>query len=293
VKRVVQNRTAKPYTDYHQMLERERLDVVSVTVPTTIHKEVGLNVARHGIHTMMEKPIAFTVEEGQQLIAAARGAGVKLAVGHIERFNPAVSELKRRLDSGDLGRIFQIHTRRVGPFPSRIRDVGVVIDLATHDIDLMRYLLGVEPERIFAETQRKIHTEHEDMLSGLLKFRNGVVGILDVNWLTPTKIRELLVVGEKGMFLVNYLNQDLLFYENNHLAADNWDSPRTLMGIGEGHMVRIVVERKEPLRAELESFVGAATSGREPLVTGDDGLLALKLAHRMVESGLTGEVVRL
>jgi predicted dehydrogenase len=157
----------------------------------------------------------------------------------------------------------------------------------------MRYLIGDEVERIYSETQQKIHTQHEDMLSGLLKFRNGAVGVLDVNWVTPTKIRELGVVGEKGMFVANYLTQDLLFYENNYMTEGNWDSLRTLVGVSEGNMVRIMIERKEPLRAELESFVQAVTTGTEPLVTGEDGLVALELAQRMVESGRTGEVARL
>jgi predicted dehydrogenase len=220
-------------------------------------------------------------------------AGVKLSVGHIERFNPAIVELKRRVQRGDVGRVFQIHARRVGPFPFRIRDVGVVIDLATHDIDIMRYITGAEVARIYAETEQKIHTEHEDMLSGLLKFRNGAVGVLDINWVTPTKIREITVVGEKGMFLANYLTQDLFFYDTNYQRNGNWDNLQTLLGVSEGDMTRIMLERKEPLRAELESFVDAVAKDTEPLVRGEDGLVALDLAQKMVESGRTNEVIKL
>ena len=121
-----------------------------------------------------------------------------LTVGHIERFNPAIRELRRRLAAGELGRIFQIHATRLGPFPARIRDVGVVVDLAPHDLDVMRYLVGSEPIRLYAETERRIHTEHEDLFIGIMKFANGVVGMLDINWLTPTKRRTLTVTGERG-----------------------------------------------------------------------------------------------
>ena len=139
-----------------------------------------------------------------------------LTVGHIERFNPAVVELQARLRAGELGRVFQVHARRVGPFPERVRDVGVVLDLAPHDIDVMRFLLDSEVARVQAETEQRINTEHEDMLAGVLRFANGVVGVLDINWLTPTKIRELSVLGERGMFVVDYLARELTFYENAH-----------------------------------------------------------------------------
>src|SRR5205814_9486836 len=148
-----------------------------------------------GIHLLVEKPIAFTVEEGAEMIRLAAEAGVVLTVGHVERYNPAIIALKQRLLAGDLGRVYQIHARRLGPFPARVRDVGVVIDLATHDADIMRYLTGAEALRVSAETAQRIHTDHEDLLSGLIRFADDTIGVLDINWLTPTKIRELLVTG--------------------------------------------------------------------------------------------------
>ncbi len=278
------------YASFRELLEREAPDLVSVAVPTRLHHEVALAAIDHGVHVLVEKPIASTEEEGAEMIARAHARGVKLAVGHVERFNPAVLELKRRLAQGELGRVFQIHARRLGPFPARVRDVGVVIDLASHDLDIMWYLTGTEVTRIYAETERRVHTEHEDLLSGLLRFADGTVGVLDVNWLTPTKVRELSVTGERGMFLVNYLTQELYFYENE-TAAHGWDTLNILRGVEEGRMIRLRVEKKEPLRAELEAFVDAVARDGEPAVTGEDGLRALRLARLVVEAGREHKII--
>jgi len=272
------------YSDYREMLERENLDLVSVAVPTSLHHPVTLEAIARGIHVLVEKPIASTVEQAQEMIERARKRNLHLAVGHIERFNPAVIELKRRLAQGELGRVFLIHARRMGPFPERIQDMGVVIDLAAHDIDIMFYLLDSPVERVYAETMRQVHTALEDLLAGLVRFQNGALGVLDTNRLTPTKVRELAVTGERGMFLVNYLTQDLYFYENTY-AAGNWDNLGILKGVGEGNMVRLAIARKEPLRAELEDFVRAVRDGRRPAVSGEDGLRVLELALQLVRSG--------
>ena len=279
------------YSDYRQMLEREGPDAVVVAVPTILHREVVLDVIARGMHVLVEKPIAFTVEEGREMIEAARAAGRVLTVGHIERYNPAIVELHRRLQQQELGRVFQMHARRLGPFPPRVRDVGVVIDLATHDIDIMRFLSGSEVDRVSAETARRIHTEHEDLLSGLLRFEDGSIGVLDINWLTPTKIRELMITGEKGMFHVNYLTQDLFFYRNDHTSSE-WDTISTIKGVSEGEMVRLRIEKSEPLKIELERFVSAVRGEDVLLVSGEDGLKALRVARSLVEAGLEGRVVR-
>ncbi len=281
------------YSDYREMLERERPDAVVVAVPTILHREVVLEVIAHGLHVLVEKPIAFTVEEGTEMIEAARAACVILTVGHIERYNPAIVELHRRLQEEEaLGRVFQMHARRLGPFPPRVRDVGVVIDLATHDIDIMRFLSGSEVERVSAETARRIHTEHEDLLSGLLRFEDDSIGVLDINWLTPTKIRELMITGEKGMFHVNYLTQDLFFYRNDHTSSE-WDTISTIKGVSEGEMIRLRIEKSEPLKIELERFVRAVRGEDVMLVSGEDGLAALRVARSLVEAGVEGKVIKL
>ncbi len=293
VERATRGRTARGFTDAVVMLEDAHPDLVSVTVPTSAHYSVALAALERGIACLVEKPLAATVAEGAALREAARAAGVPLAVGHIERFNPAVAELKRRVAAGELGRVFQVAARRVGPFPSRIRDVGVVLDLATHDLDIMRYVLESEVERVFAETHRRIHTDREDMLSGVLRFENGVVGALDVNWLTPTKIRQLSVVGERGMFVVDYITEDLWFYENAR-AGDRpaWPELATVAGVSEGLMMRVAVEKREPLRLELEAFVRSVRDGGPPPVSADDALAAMAVAEALIESARTGAPVR-
>jgi len=282
----------RTYTDYREMLARERLDLVSVVVPSQLHREVALDVIEAGAHLLVEKPIAPTVEDGQAIVEAAARRGVKLTVGHVERFNPAVIELKRRLERGELGRVFAVHARRMGPFPDWVRDVGVVVDLATHDLDIMHWLLGQPVERVHAEIARHIHASHEDLLSGLLRFADGTIGVLEVNWLTPTKVRELSVTGERGMFLVNYLTQELYFYENSRADGD-WEALAILTGVSEGNMVRLSIERREPLQVEVASFVEAIRTDTEPLVTGADGLTAVALAQSLAEAGQRGVFIYL
>jgi len=281
---------ARAYTDYREMLDREQPDLLSVAVPTLSHLEVALAALDAGCHILVEKPLARTVEEGRRIVSYAARKGLKLAVGHVERFNPAVTELKQRLEGGELGKVFQVIARRLGPFPSRIRDVGVAVDLATHDLDIMRHLIGARVVRVYAEVGRGIHPMHEDLLLGLLKFENGVVGVLEINWLTPTKVRELSVTGERGMFVLDYLTQDLFFYENDYVNGQ-WHYIDILRGVSEGKMMRLKVHKREPLRAELASFAAAVLNDEAPEVSGEEGLRALALAEKLIESGRERHVV--
>ena len=174
----------------------------------------------------------------------------------------------------------------MGPFPARIRDVGVVIDLATHDIDISRYLLGAE-RFVCRRDSPRIDTDHEDMLSALMRFDNNTVVQLDVNWLTPTKIREVSLTGERGMFSVNYLTQELSFFENK-VTEDGMLEP--LASVTEGKMIRFKIEAREPLRAELEDVVTAVESGRLPLVGPGDAYRALQIAEAIVAAGHQSDV---
>jgi UDP-N-acetylglucosamine 3-dehydrogenase len=271
------------YTDYRQMVEQTQPDLVTVVVPTHLHFEVASYLLNRGIHVLIEKPITSTIEEALTLIQLARLAGAKIAVGHIERFNPAVIEIKRRLVAGELGQIFHFHARRLGPFPPRIRDVGVTLDLATHDIDVMRYLADAEVERVYAETQCRLPSQYEDLLLGVLRFTNDAIGMLDVNWLTPTKVRELSITGERGMYLVNYLTQDVYYYENDYTPT-SWDALRSLTGVSEGTMTRLKIQKAEPLRLEYEDIINAIDDDALPTVSGEDGLAVLKVVQQLIES---------
>lgn len=275
------------YTDYRQMVEKTQPDLVAVVVPTHLHFEVASYLLERGIHVLIEKPIASTIEDASALIDLAHRREAMIAVGHIERFNPAILQVRERLRAGELGKIFHFHARRLGPFPPRIRDVGVTLDLATHDIDIMRYLADAEVEEVYAQTQRYIHNTHEDLVLGILHFNNHIIGVLDVNWLTPTKVRELSITGEKGMYLVNYLTQDVYFYENDYTPT-NWDALRSISGVSEGTMTRLKVRKAEPLRLEYEDVIAAISNGTTPTVTGEDGIAVLKVVLEMSEMARKG-----
>jgi len=283
----------RAYTDHREMLEKEKPDAVSVVVPTALHEKVGMDALDAGVNVLIEKPIAATVEEGARLIEKARAMNKRLMVGHVVRFDPALQALKQKLDAGELGRIYQIFCRRAGPFPTRIQDVGVVIDLAPHDVDIMRFLAGTNPTRVFSETERRIHTNHEDLLWATLRFPDGVIGGLEINWLTPTKIREVLVLGERGMFRADALTQDLYFYENSLVNDVQWATLQTIKGVSEGSMIRYAIPRFEPLKAELQSFLKALQDEKPVPITGEDGLAALYISLALVESGQRHQVVDL
>lgn len=296
VSRATAGRRARGYADPARMLAEERLDLVSIVAPTSLHLPVTLQALASGANVLVEKPIAATREEALEMIQAADRAGRMLTVGHIERFNPAIRELRRRLVDGELGRIFQVKATRLGPFPARIRDVGVVVDLAPHDIDIMRYLVGSEPIRIYAETERRIHTDHEDLFNGIIKFANGVVGILDINWLTPTKRRSLTVTGERGMYVADYINQDLMLFANpdasqtwENRGADGTDAP--ISSVSEGERTSRLVRRQEPLVVELREFARAVREGGPPPVDPHDAMVALLLSREMVRAGELGIVI--
>ncbi len=281
------------YADYRQLFDEQQPDAVSIAVPTIDHLEVVREAVDRGIHVLVEKPIAHELEQAAEMVALCKRRGVVLAIGHVERFNPAVIALKERIQQGELGRVFQIDARRQSPFPARVRDVGVIIDLAVHDLDVMRFITGKEARRVYAETERCIHASQEDMLTALLRFDGGVIGTLTVNWLTPAKVRELQVMGERGMFKVDYLTQDLYFYENAVTQGPNWDPLSVMRGVSEGRMIRHAVAKAEPLRTELTQFLSAAMGKPALIVSGEDGIQALKLAHALIHSGMEQQLVHL
>lgn len=283
----------KAYTDFERMLDEQRPDVLSIAVPTDEHYHVAMQAIARKIPILIEKPIAHSLDEARTLIDAAAKANLPLTVGHIERYNPAVIALKQRLEAGELGRIFQIDARRQSPFPARVKDVGVVIDLAVHDVDIIRYLSNAEVARVFAETESRIQSIYEDLMVALLRMRDGTIGSLTINWLTPTKIRELFVTGERGMFRVDYLLQDLYFFENSNATGSEWDALKILRGVSEGPMVRYSIRKREPLRAELEAFLAAVRGEAPVLVSGYDGLVALGIAQAIVRSGKEHRIVEL
>lgn len=271
------------YKDYKEMIKKERPEAVSIATPTVHHFEIAMHIIKKGIPVLIEKPITSKVEEAKKIIAEAKKRKCHVAVGHIERFNSAIIELKKKIKSGQLGQIYKIQTTRIGPTTPRIIDVGVTIDLAVHDIDIMRYLTDSEVKRVYAEIEQIHHKKKEDSMSGLLKFKNGVLGIINVDWITPTKVREISVTGEKGMFVANMIKQELYFYENR-VFKEVYDYPQMIKGVQEGNSIKYLINTKEPLRNELESFIDCVKGRCKPKVTANDGLKALEIAIKMIES---------
>ncbi|TAK02960.1 MAG: Gfo/Idh/MocA family oxidoreductase [Chloroflexota bacterium] len=274
------------------MIAEADLDAVVIAAPTTAHLPLALAAIGRGMAVLVEKPLASTVEEALEIVSASRATGVPVQVGHVERFNPAVRELGRLLhDEHWLSTVFAITTRRAGPFPARIRDVGVTIDLATHDADICSWIAGERPIRVHAETAQRIHAEHEDLLFGLLHFPSGVVAQLDVDWLTPAKRRQLTVVGEEGMFELDYLTQRLTF-----TRATDTTNPRLIGGYAptfEGEVVELPVPTGEPLALEHDAFLRVVREGGRPEINAEDGLWAVRIATALLDSATSREVVPL
>ena len=279
------------FADPLAMIAETVLDAVVIAAPTTSHLALALAAIERGIAVLVEKPLAPTVEEALQIVAASRATGVPVQVGHVERFNPAVRELGRLLGEGWLSTVFAITSRRAGPFPARIRDVGVTVDLATHDVDICSWIAGERPVRVHAETAQRIHAEHEDLLFGLMHFPSGVVAQLDVDWLTPAKRRQLVVVGEEGMFELDYLTQRLTF-----TRATDTTNPRLIGGYAptfEGEVAVLPVPAGEPLAFEHDAFLRVVREGGRPEVDAEDGLWAVGIAIALLESAARREVVTL
>lgn len=268
------------------------LDLAVCAVPTGLHEEVGLALAASGVHTLVEKPIADTVQAGLNLVEAFEEAGLVGAVGHIERFNPALQSLRSRIAAGDLGEVYQIATRRQGPFPARIADVGVVKDLGTHDIDLTSWLAQSPFLSVSARTSTRSGRPHEDMVTASCQLENGVITSHLVNWLSPMKERVTVVTGEKGAFVADTLTADLTFYENGTFTTE-WEAVSNFRGVSEGNITRLALTKREPLRSELEAFRDAALGVADNTVTMREGLNTLRVAEAIIEAADTDSTIRL
>lgn len=247
------------FTDYEELLG-QGLDAVSVAVPTRLHSEIAVRTASHGVNMLVEKPIADSIDNAKKMIDAARKANLKLMIGHIERFNPAVQKLKEIIEEGVLGDLIILSSRRVGPFVDRITDVGITMDLATHDIDIARYLTGSEPVEVLAKSSKVKHQKGDCALM-LIDFGH-VTASIEVNWFTPHKVRSIVVTGTEGIAYADYIEQSVIIYNSS------WKmEPK--------------IEKDEPLRIELNHFLECVEMGKEPLITGEDGLKTLEIALKI------------
>ncbi|MCK9247434.1 MAG: Gfo/Idh/MocA family oxidoreductase [Solirubrobacteraceae bacterium] len=269
----------------------ERPQIAIVAVPTEEHVAAVAALAAAGVSVLVEKPVAETPERARELIAHVREAGVHGAVGHVERCNPALLELRRRALEGQLGRIFHIRTERHGPFPARIRDVGVVKDLATHDLDLVGWLGDGAVRTLAAQTQHRMGRPHEDLVNVVGRLDGGATFTVAVDWLSPTKVRRTTVLGERGMLVADTLTADLTFHANGEVASE-WDATRTLRGVSEGDVTRYALARREPLLVELEGLCDLVQGRPDPaVVTLEEGLAAVELADAVLRSAASGDAV--
>lgn len=266
------------------------IDYAVVAVPTAAHLEVGLVLADAGVHALIEKPVAQDAVAGRELVAAFAAKDLVGAVGHIERYNPALRHARTRLASGELGEIYQVVTRRQGPFPGRIADVGVIKDLATHDIDLTAWVTQRDYTSVAARTAHRSGRPHEDLVAAIGTLEGGVVTDHLVNWLSPLKERVTVITGERGAFVADTLTADLTYYGNGKVDAE-WSEIARFRGVSEGDVIRYAIAKPEPLRTEHEQFRDAVLGKEADIVTLAQGMRTLEVAEAMIESANTGTTV--
>jgi predicted dehydrogenase len=259
------------------------VDYCVVAAPTASHESIALRLASEGIHALIEKPLASTVDEAQAIAEAFNRAGLIGAVGHIERFNPAIREMRRRISDGQIGRILQVATRRQGPFPARIGDVGVVKDLATHDLDLTMWVTGHAYSQVAAQATHRTGRPHEDMVTISACLSDGTIVSHVVNWLSPFKDRTVVVTGERGALIADTLTADLTYYANSSIESQ-WHDLASLRGVSEGDVIRYAISKPEPLRLEHEGFRNALLGTGLDFVSLGDGLEVVSVADRVLES---------
>ncbi|WP_340817899.1 UDP-N-acetylglucosamine 3-dehydrogenase [Methanolobus sp. WCC4] len=263
VEGLAQQYDTKAFTDYREMLA-EGLDAVSIVVPTKMHRQVATNAIESGAHVLVEKPIADTVENAEAIIKAAEENDRLLMVGHIERFNPAIIKLKEMIGEGLLGKVVSISTTRVGPYNPRIRDVGVILDIGVHDIDIISYLYGTHVNQVYAVAGADIHS-FEDHATIHMRMDHEYSGLVEVNWLTPHKVRKLTAVGVGGVAYLDYIDQTVELHDS-------------------GWIRKAKVDSKEPLKNELEYFIDCINKGKQPEPSGEDGKHALKVSLAAISS---------
>lgn len=266
------------------------IDYAVVAVPTVYHLQIGLELADAGIHALIEKPLSQDTVTARDLVRAFANAGLVGAVGHIERFNPALQEARRRLEQ--LGTLYQVVTRRQGPLPPRIADVGVVKDLATHDIDLSGWISSQRYASVSGRTSSRTGREFEDLVVVVGVLQDGTITNHLVNWLSPFKERITVITGEKGAFVIDTLTADLTFYANGTVTS-SWDEVAQFRGVSEGNVIRYAISKHEPLRMEHETFRNAILGIPADIVTMGEGLTAVNIAEAIIKSAKSNQTIEI
>lgn len=272
------------------LLDR-RLDYCVVAAPTASHRGLGLQLASAGVHALIEKPLASEPDAALELVEAFESRSLVGAVGHIERYNPALQAARKRVLDGQLGRLLQISTRRQGPYPARIADVGVIKDLATHDIDLTAWLSGQSYVSVSAQVAHQSGRDYEDFVVAVGRLSGGTIINHVVNWLSPVKERTTIVTGELGAFVIDTLTADLTFYANGAVDVTR-DDVANFRGVREGDVLRYAISKPEPLRSEHEAFRDAVVGRHAEIVTMRDGFQTVLVAQAMLESARSGTTIK-
>ena len=268
------------------------VDYCVISAPTAFHEVIALQLIANKIHFLVEKPIADSYASAVKIRDAAKSANIIGAVGHIERFNSALQEARKRVLSGELGTIYQVATRRQGPFPSRISDVGVVKDLATHDIDLTSWITEKKYLQVSANAAFRSGREHEDLISVSGLLQDSIVVSHLVNWLSPLKERKIIITGEKGTFVADTLRADLTFYENGKIEISQSELAH-FRGVTQGDVHILAFEKPEPLVVEHQNFRDAVLGKKSNIVALEEGANTVKIADAIIESYTNKSLVKL
>jgi predicted dehydrogenase len=269
------------------------IEMCVLATPTVTHEPIAVQLAEAGVATLIEKPLAHDTKAAQSIAEAFARTATLSCVGHIERFNPALQEMRQRLAGGELGDLYQVITRRQGPFPDRIVDAGVILDLATHDIDLTAWVTGATYRSVSARSAHRSGRPHEDLVSVVAELSNGLVVTHLVNWLSPFKERVTAVTGDKGSLVADTLTADLTLFKNGSQAME-WDRVAAFRGVVEGDVIRYAIPKPEPLVTELRNFAAAVRGDTEgQVVTLEEGLSTVRIAEAVRDSAATGDTVRI
>jgi len=265
------------YSDYTKMINEKKPDIVSVCVPTFLHRQVAEYCLEQKINVLLEKPIAMNLKDAEFLLEKAKQSGVKFLVGHIERHNPAIKKVKEIIDRGELGNVINIIARRVGGFPPQIKDANIAVDLAIHDIDIVNYLLGEVPMEVSVDKKRNHIEKREDSVAFFLKYKNASA-FIQSNWITPVKIRKLNITGSEGYLEMDYIEQTVEFYKSNYekFKESFSDYSDYILKFSKADKITIDLGKKEPLKEELSYFVNCVAN--DVVIDSSFAMEALKIA---------------
>jgi UDP-N-acetylglucosamine 3-dehydrogenase len=286
-KAVGERYSVEHFLGYQEMLKSD-IDAVVIVTPTNTHAKIAMDSLRAGKHVLLEKPMSGSSETLSQISSMAESEKLVLAGGFVERHNPVVAFAKQSLGSGEYGELITAATRRVSSMPSRIRDVGVVMDLGVHDIDVVQYVVGSKARSVYMLGGRGKEMRYEDHANILIDFEGGTTGFVEVNWLTPMKVRKLALTCSKNFVEVDYMDQSALVCSSTFKAVEGGNLYNVPV---EFDMRRIAIKKEEPLRRELKDFLDAVSLGKEPLVTGESALRTLRIAEAALKSMSSGTKV--